>query len=131
MTLPRDTTLPRFVAVGGALAMFYATLAALATSQLSLPKAVTSGLLWTLCIPVGFWIHRRFTFAARRPHRLGLWLYAATQVLGIGIVAAVSYLLARGMFWPDLLVHLLASVLAAITSYLITHWLVFPDRSAD
>jgi putative flippase GtrA len=128
---PRDTTFPRFLVVGGGLALLYATLAAIATSQLPLPKAVSSGIVWVLCIPVGFWCHRRFTFVARRPHRHGLWLYAATQVLGIGIAAGVSFLLARGMFWPDLAVHLFASGLAAIASYLINRWVVFPDRSAD
>jgi putative flippase GtrA len=125
-----DKTFLRFLVVGSCLAALYATLAALATSQLPLPKAVSSGIVWVLCIPAGFWCHRRFTFVARRPHRLALWLYAATQVLGIAIAAGVSHLLARGVFWPDLAVHLLASGLAAIASYLINRWLVFPDASA-
>lgn len=127
----RDATLPRFLAVGGGIALLYATLAALATSHLALPKALSSGVIWVLCIPLGFWLQRRFTFAARQPHRHGLWLYAGTQILGLGIVASISFLLATGVFWPDLGVHLLASGLAAIASYLINHWIVFPDRSAD
>jgi putative flippase GtrA len=127
----RDTMFLRFLVVGGGLALLYATLAAIATSQLPLPKALSSGIVWVLCIPVGFWCHRRFTFVTRRPHRLGLWLYAATQGLGIGIAAGVSFLLARGAFWPDLAVHLLASGLAAVVSYLINRWVVFPEQSAD
>lgn len=127
----RDTTFPRFLAVGGGIALLYAVLAAAATSQLALPRALSSGVIWGLCIPLGFWLQRRFTFAARPPHRHGLWLYAATQVLGIGIVAGVSQLLARGVFWPDLGVHLLASALAAIASFLINHWIVFPNRPPD
>ncbi len=82
-----DRTLPRFLVVGGGLALVYATLAALATSHLPLPKALASGMVWVLCIPLGFWCHRRFTFTTRTPHRHGLWLYAATQGLGIGIAA--------------------------------------------
>jgi putative flippase GtrA len=121
-----DRTLLRFLVVGGCLATLYATLAALATSSLPLPKALSSALVWLLCIPVGFWSHRRFTFTTRQAHRHGLWLYAATQVLGIGIVSVTSFLLAQGAFWPDLLVHLLASCLAAIASYLINRWIVFP-----
>lgn len=126
-----QNTLFRFLVVGGSLAALYATLAAIATSQLSLPKALSSGLVWVLCIPIGFWCHRRFTFTARRPHRHGLWLYAATQGLGIGIAAGTSYVLATGVFWPDLLVHLFASGLAAVASYLINRRFVFPHPAAD
>lgn len=127
----RDLTLLRFLVVGGGLAALYATLAAIATTHLPLPKALSSAVVWVLCIPVGFWCHRRFTFIDRQPHRQGLWLYAATQVLGIGIAAGVSHLLARGAFWPDLFVHLLASALAAVASFVINHQFVFPHRSAD
>jgi putative flippase GtrA len=126
-----DRTFLRFLIVGASLAALYATLAALATSQLPLPRALSSALVWVLCIPVGFISHRRFTFTTRQPHRYGLWLYGATQVLGIGIASGVSFLLARGQFWPDLCVHLLASGLAAIASYLINRWIVFPAASAD
>lgn len=122
-------TLLRFLIVGGGMAVIYALLAALATSHLPWPKPLSSGTVWALCIPLGFWCHRRFTFVARRPRRFALWLYAATQVLGIGIAACVSFLLARGAFWPDLIVHLLASALVAVASYLINRRVVFPDRS--
>ncbi len=131
MTGRSRNTLLRFLAVGAGLALLYATLAALATSQLPLPKSVTSAVVWMLCIPLGFWCHRRFTFTTRTPHRHGLWLYAATQVLGIGIAATVSYFLATGAFRHDLFVHLLASGLAAVASFLISHWIVFPHRSAN
>ena len=128
---PRDATFLRFLIVGGSLAALYATLAALATTWLPWPRALSSGVIWVLCIPVGFWSHRRFTFTTRHPHRHALWLYAATQVLGIGIAAGVSHLLARGAFWPDLAVHLFASGLAAVASYLVNRWIVFPEPSAD
>jgi putative flippase GtrA len=126
-----DRTLLRFLIVGGCLAALYATLAALATSQLPLPKALSSALVWLLCIPVGYRAHRRFTFTTRKAHRHGLWLYAATQVLGICIASGTSFLLAQGVFWPDLFVHLLASGLAAVASYLINRWIVFPVGAAD
>jgi putative flippase GtrA len=126
-----DSTVFRFLVVGGCMAALYATLAAVATSQLPLPKAASSAIIWALCIPVGFWCHRRFTFVARSPHRHGLWLYAATQVLGICIAAGASFLLASGAFWRDLLVHLVAAALAAAVSYVINRSVVFPDRSAD
>ena len=127
----RYTTFLRFLVVGGGLAVLYATLAAAATSQLALPKAMSSGIVWIFCIPVGFWCHRKFTFVAHRPHPCAPWLYAATQVLSIGIAAAVSFLLARGVFWPDLVVHLFASALAAVASYLVNRRVIFPDTSAD
>ncbi len=126
-----DRTLLRFLIVGGSLAALYAVLAAFATTWLPLPKAVASGIVWVLCIPVGFMAHRRFTFPTRRPHRFAPWLYAATQLLGITITAGVSQILARGTFWPDLAVHLFAAGLAAIASYLVNRWIVFPDPPVD
>jgi putative flippase GtrA len=127
---PPNTAL-RFLAVGGSVALLYAILAAIATSLLPLPRAVSSGALWVLCIPVAFGLQRRFTFTARKPHRHGLWLYAATQGLGIGIAASVSYLLATGSFRHDVFVHLLASALVAVVSYLISRWIVFPQPTAE
>ena len=93
------STFARFLLVGGALAALYALLAALATSQLPWPKAVSAAVAWLACIPLGFWCHRRFTFpgSARRPFALAL--YAATQLIGIGIGAGMSYLFATGSFW--------------------------------
>ncbi|RYI18944.1 MAG: GtrA family protein, partial [Acetobacteraceae bacterium] len=123
---PHHGTLLRFVLVGGGLAVLYATLAALATSQLPLPKALSSALVWLICIPVGFWCHRRFTFTGRTAHRHGLWLYAVTQLLGIGIASAVGYFMATGVFRHDLPVHLFASGLAAVTSYALNHRFTFP-----
>jgi len=127
----RHSMFLRFLAVGGGISLLYAILAATATSHLPLPRAVSAGALWVLCIPVAFWLQRRITFTHRTPHRHGLWLYAATQGLGVGIAASVSFLLANGSFRHDLFVHLLASGLAAIASYLINHRIVFPDPSAD
>lgn len=126
-----DGTLVRFLVVGGGIALLYALLAAFATSHLPLPRALSSAAIWIFCIPLGYWLQRRFTFAARASHRHGLWLYAATQLLGLCIVASVSFLLATGIFWPDLGVHLLASALAAVASFLINHWIVFPDSTED
>lgn len=121
----------RFLVVGGGMAVLYSALAALATTYLPLPKALSSAGAWLLCIPLGFALHRRFTFAASQPHRHALWLYAATQGLSICTVAVVSHLLAQGVFWPDLAVHFGASGLAAILSYLINRWIVFPAATPD
>lgn len=117
----------RFLLVGGSMAAVYSVLAALATSQLPIPKPVSSALAWLVCIPLAFWGQRRFTFAESRPHRHAFGLYVAIQALSVGIVASVSYLLARGAFWPDLVVHLGASALAAVASYGINRRLVFPE----
>lgn len=123
----RDATIFRFLLVGASLAALYATLAALATSQLPLPKALSSALVWLVCIPVGFWCHRRFTFTSRTAHRHGLWLYAVTQVLGIVIASTVSHFLATGDFRHDLPVHLFASGLAAVASYGLNRRFTFPQ----
>lgn len=122
----RQSTLLRFLAVGGGITALYSVMAALATTYLPLPHALSAAGAWMLCIPLGFWCQRRFTFTASAPRRHAIWLYAATQVLGICIAASASYLLAQGSFWPDLLVHLGAAALAAILSYLINRRIIFP-----
>lgn len=117
----------RFVIVGSAMALVYALLAAFGTSHLPLPTAVSAGLAWVLCIPLGFLGQRHFTFADSKPHRHALGLYTLTQVIGIGIAAGTSFLFAQGAFWPDLLVHLAASALAAVVSFGLNHVVTFPD----
>lgn len=128
MTGSADRTLLRFIVVGGSLAVVYAILAALATSQLPLPKALSAALVWVLCIPLGYWSHRRFSFGSRSARRHGLWLYGGTQVLSVLIASATSFLLATGEFQSDLLVHLLASALAALASYALNSRFTFPAR---
>lgn len=122
-----DRAFLRFVIVGAGFAGLYAVLAALATSHVPLPKALSSALIWILCVPISFWCHRHFTFPGRAAHRHGLWLYAATQVLGVSIAAGTSHLLATGAFVPDLFVHILASVLAALASYALNRRFTFPS----
>lgn len=126
MTAHLDRTFLRFLLVGGTMAAVYSVLAALATSTLPIPRPMSAALAWLVCIPLAFWGQRRFTFSDSQPHQYALGLYAATQVLSIAIVAGISQLLARGTFWHDLFVHLLASALAAILSYLVNRWIVFP-----
>jgi putative flippase GtrA len=122
----RQSTLMRFLVVGGAMTALYSVTAALATTYLPLPRSLSSAVVWMLCIPLGFWCQRRFTFTGSTPHRRALWLYAAVQVMGIGIAATNSHLLARGSFWPDLMVHIFSAALAAILSYLVNRLIVFP-----
>ena len=122
----RQSTLLRFLIVGSAIAAVYSILAALATTYLPLPKSLSSVAVWVICIPLGYWSQRRFTFPGTTPHRHALWLYSAVQVMGIGIAAANSHLLARGSFWPDLMVHLFSAALAAVLSYLVNRLVVFP-----
>lgn len=128
MTAREGRTFLRFLVVGSALAVVYALLAALATTHLPLPRAVSAGAAWILCIPLGFWCQRRFTFAGSGQHRAALGIYAGTQVLGVAIGAGMSFLFARGAFWPDLVVHLCASALAAVTSYAINRRFTFPSH---
>lgn len=125
----RGSTLFRFLVVGGGMTALYSVLAALATTYLPLPRSLSAAVVWMACIPLGFWCQRRFTFTASAPHRHAIWLYAATQGLGICIAATASFLFARGSFWPDLAVHLGAAAFAALLSYLINRWIIFPEGS--
>lgn len=120
------TTFMRFVAVGVTIAILYAVLAALATTHLPWPKALSAGVIWTAFIPLGYWCQRRFTFTSSTPRPFALAIYALTQVLGIGIGSGASYLFATGRFGTDIFVHFGASGVAAVVSYLINRNLTFP-----
>lgn len=128
---PGTSTLFRFLVVGGGMTALYSVLAALATTTLPLPRPLSAAGVWILCIPLGFWCQRRFTFTSSAPRRHAIWLYAATQGMGIVIAATASHLLARGVFWPDLVVHLGAAALAAVLTFLISRRIIFPDASGD
>lgn len=119
------STFLRFLLVGVTIAVLYAVLAALATTHLPWPKAVSAGVIWIAFIPLGYWCQRRFTFADSTPRPFALGLYAITQGLGICIGAGAAYLFATGRFGPDLFVHLAASGLAAVVSYLINRNVTF------
>lgn len=121
-------TFVRFLLVGGFMAGVYALLAALATSQLPIPKPLSSALAWLICIPPAYWLQSTFTFAGSRRHRAAFGLYAGVQALSIVIVAVVSQLLANGIFLHDVVVHLFGSALAAVSSYLINRHFVFPQN---
>lgn len=129
-------TLLRFLIVGGSMSLLFSLLTAFSTLHLPLPKPLVAGLVWVICIPIAFWCQRRFTFQTSAPRSNALGLYAATQGLGIVIVAVATAGLARGSFWPDMLVYLGASALAATASYLISRLVIFPtgptpDRSKE
>lgn len=128
--LLRGSTVLRFLVVGGGLTALYSVLAALATTYLPLAKPLSAAGAWVLCIPLGFWCQRRFTFRDATPHRRALWLYAGTQIMGLCIAATASQLFARGVFWPDLAVHLGAAGVAAILSYLVNRLIIFPKTDA-
>lgn len=119
------STLFRFIVVGATIAVLYAVLAALATTHLPWPKAASAAVIWIGFIPLGYWCQRRFTFVDSTPRPFALGLYAFTQVLGICIGAASAYLFAKGRFGSDVFVHLGASVIAAVVSYLINRNLTF------
>ncbi|MBL9052436.1 MAG: GtrA family protein [Tabrizicola sp.] len=131
LTKLHHNTLVRFLFVGGWLALTYAVLAALATTHLPLPKPLSAAGVWLICVPLGFWCQRRFTFKASTQHRHALLIYAAVQVIGIGIASLAAFLLARGEFWWDLAVHLGASALAAVVSYLVNRLIVFPAKKPE
>jgi len=122
------STLVRFLLVGASIAVLYAVLAALATTHLPWPMAVSAGVIWIACIPLGYWCQRRFTFTDSAPRPFALGLYALTQVLGICIGSGAAYLFATGRFGSDIFVHLGASGLAAILSYIINRNVTFPTR---
>ena len=73
------STVLRFLFVGGSIALLYAVLAALATSYLPLPKAVSAVGVWLILIPPAYLWQRSFTFSTSAPHRHAPLLYAATQ----------------------------------------------------
>jgi len=92
-----------------------------------LPKTLSSGTTWVLCLPLGFWCHRHLIFATHTAPA-GAVARCSGAEAGIGIAATVS---STGAFRHDLFMHLLASGLAAVAGFLINHWIVFPHPSAN
>lgn len=115
----------RFLIVGGGLALLYAALTAFFTSYLPGPKPLWAVMVWIALIPFGFHCQRRFTFRARQSRQDGLSLYAVSQLIGMAITAVLSWLFASGAFWPDLLLYLCASALAAVVSYAMARLVIF------
>ncbi len=125
----RRSTFFRFILVGGSFALIYSVLTALVTNTVPLPKPLLAALVWAACIPPAFYCQRRFAFAKFAPRRGALGLYAATQGMGMGIAAVAAATLVQGRFWPDTVVFLGASALAAVLSFGVNRLVIFtaPD----
>jgi putative flippase GtrA len=124
--------LTRFLLVGGGAALAYALVTAALVARLPLPPALVSALVWIAFIPPVFWCHRRFTFRARSARRGALGLYALTQGVSLCIVSVAGALFVTRDMLLDTALYLAASAVAAVTSYLLNHFLVFggPSRGA-
>lgn len=116
---------PRFLLVGGSFALINALLAATLTALLPLPAAACAALAWLACIPPAWACQRRFSFHRATVRRGGGLLYFVSQILGVGISAGAGGLFAGGSFAQDVLIYMLAALLAAVVSYAIARLVIF------
>jgi putative flippase GtrA len=123
---PKDShAFLRFLLVGGLAAGAYALVTAALVGLLAAPPALISALVWLAFIPPVFWCHRHFTFRAQPPRRGALGLYALTQGVSLSIVSVAGALFVTQDFIRDTAVYLVASALAAVSSFALNRWLVF------
>ena len=115
----------RFVVVGGGFACGYAVLTAILVGPAGLPVYATSVTLYALCIPVAFFVQMHVTFGLRQTRAIGFLLYAATQIVSLAMVTAITTQLVTGAFFLDTLVFLGSAGVAAVMSYLICSRLAF------
>ena len=115
----------RFGLVGGAFSLGYAILGAVLVGPLGAPPFATSVLLYALCIPLAFAAQRRITFGQTRVRRGGFAIYAATQLLGLALVAAVTTRFVTRVWWIDTGLLLATAGLAAGVSFAISRQFAF------
>ena len=123
---PIPGTFLRFLLVGGSFAVLYALTTAFLVGRLPLPKPATSALVWLACIPPAYWCQRRFAFRAETTRRGAIWIYGLAQLISLVIVSAAGALFVSGSdMIRDTIVYLIASAVAAVSSYAINRMVTF------
>ena len=111
-----------FLIVGGLSASCYIALAEL-LHKLGISPTASSAVAYVLCLPLGYFGHRWFTFRSTRSHRHSGMAYPAVQVIAWLIAVATTFISASIFALPSLVAFFLAAACAAAASYLMQkHW---------
>lgn len=115
-----------FVAVGAGGAAFY-FFVAWAMHHMGLPPTPSSTIAYALSVFPTYFGQRWFTFGSSQPHSVALIRYLATQVIGLTVAGATTYVASSALGLPALGAFVWAGGLAASVTYFIQRGWVFPS----
>lgn len=113
----RAGRLMRFLVVGGSFSLGYSIVTAVLVGKAGAPPFITSVVLYLICIPAAFAVQKRFTFRLTQAWRYGFLVYAATQVICLALVAAVTTRFVTQNVAIDTLIFLVTAGSAAVLSF--------------
>jgi putative flippase GtrA len=105
-----------FLIVGASCAGCYLILAS-TLHILGLPTTLSSTTAYTLCIPLGYFAHRHFTFRSDQPHNMSLPRYIIVQGVSVIVVTVITFIASVWMGLSPVFSFLFAAAIAAFTSY--------------
>ncbi len=116
----------RFASVGGLAAFTHFSVMIALVSGLHWPPLSANIIAFTIAFGVSYWGQSRWTFAERQhTTKQTLWRYALTAILGFLINETTLFLGIQVWHWWYVPSLVLAIVLAALSTYLISHYWVF------
>lgn len=115
----------RFILIGGGFSLLFSLVTAALIRFAGAPPFATSIIVYVICIPVVFQVHKRFAFGVRETRRSAFILYLATQICSLSFVAAITTRHVTQVFWKDTGLLLVTSGVAAVISYLIGRYITF------
>jgi putative flippase GtrA len=86
---------------------------------------VSSASAYAICLPLGYFGHRSFTFRSTRSHRFAGIAYPEVQFIALLIAVAITFTSVGILGLPPTLAFLLAAIGAASVSYLMQRRWVF------
>ena len=99
-TRAETATLLRFLVIGGGFSLAYAVVTALLINRVGTAPFATSVIVYVICIPLAFRAQKRFAFRAKTLRNSAFYIYAATQVAGIALVALITTrFVSYDLFW--------------------------------
>ncbi len=117
-----------FLLVGGGFSVFYAVTSAGLINFAGTPPFWTSVLLFAACIPPAFLAQQHITFKAKRLRKNAFWIYAATQICGIALVAILTTrFVTYDFFWDTIIMGVTVGA-NAILGFVIGRFVTFSPQ---
>jgi putative flippase GtrA len=129
-SLSAQGALIRFLIVGSASSLIYATLAAALVGYAEVPAWLVSVVLYTVMIPIAFSFQKRFAFRGSHASYRGFLLYGALQIASIVLVSAFTTAFVTGTYLVDVLIFLVTSGASAAVSFLLCRAVIFTPPGA-
>jgi putative flippase GtrA len=115
----------RFLIVGGSVSLSYAVITAGLINFAGTQPFAPSVIVYLFCIPIAFWLQKRFAFAVKKTRKSAFLIYAATQIGSLAVVSAVTTAFIFHDFIKDTALMLITAGCAAVISFLIAKFVAF------